>query len=206
LIDHNGDGWIDVFVANDTQPNRLYENRHDGTFKDVAIAAGVAFNDSGKARAGMGADAGDYDGSGRQSLVVGNFSNELIALYHNDGNGFSTDVARGSTIGKASLLTLTFGCVFFDYDNDGRLDLFAANGHVADDIAAAQPRVTYAEPPHLFHNRGGGRFDEVTAAAGAPLAQKGVAGGVAYGDFGGGGDVDSVLPAPHAPPTRSGQQ
>ena len=87
LIDYNDDGWLDLFVANDTQPNRLYENKRNGTFADVAVAAGVAFNDAGVARAGMGVDAADYDGSGRQSLVIGNFSNEMIALYANEGNG-----------------------------------------------------------------------------------------------------------------------
>ena len=197
LLDYNGDGWIDVFVANDTQPNRLYENRHDGTFKDMALSAGVAFDEAGKARAGMGVDAADYDGSGRQSLVIGNFSNEMIALYRNEGNGLFTDDAPGSSIGKASMLTLTFGCLFFDYDLDGRPDIFAANGHVADDIAAAQPRVSYAEAPHLFHNRGSRQFDEVTAASGAALTQKMVARGAAFGDFDNDGDPDLVVTVNH---------
>jgi hypothetical protein len=200
LIDYNGDGWLDVFVANDTQPNRLFENKHDGTFKDVALAAGVAVNDAGKPRAGMGVDVADYDGSGRQSLVIGNFSNEMIALYKNEGNGLFTDEAPGSTIGKASMLTLTFGTVFFDYDNDGRPDVFAANGHVADDITVSQPRVSYAEAPHLFHNKGKGLFDEVTAASGAPLSQKWVARGVAYGDVDNDGDLDLVVTVNHGPP------
>lgn len=197
LLDYNGDGWIDVFVANDTQPNRLYENRRDGTFKDVALSAGVAFDEAGKARAGMGVDAADYDGSGRQSLVIGNFSNEMIALYRNEGNGLFTDEAPGSSIGKASMLTLTFGCLFVDYDLDGRPDIFAANGHVADDIAAAQPRVSYAEAPHLFHNKGARQFDEVTAASGTPLAQKMVARGAAVGDLDNDGDPDLVVTVNH---------
>ena len=120
------------------------------------------------ARAGMGVDAADYDGSGRQSLVIGNFSNEMMALYTNEGNGLFIDEAPATAIGRASLLTLTFGCFFFDYDLDGLLDIFAANGHVADDIARVQPHVTYAQPPHLFRNLGGRRFEEVTARGSAP--------------------------------------
>ncbi|HMJ82920.1 MAG TPA: VCBS repeat-containing protein, partial [Vicinamibacterales bacterium] len=125
MFDFDGDGWMDLFVANDTQPNRLYRNKGNGTFADVAVGAGVAFSEAGVARAGMGVDAADYDGSGRPSLVIGNFSNEMMALYHNEGTGLFIDEAPTSGIGRASLLTLTFGCFFFDYDLDGRLDLLS---------------------------------------------------------------------------------
>jgi len=199
LVDHNGDGWPDLFVANDTQPNRLYENRRDGTFVDIGLSAGVAFNEAGVARAGMGVDAADYDGSGRQSIVIGNFSNEMMTLYTNEGNGLFIDEAPRSTIGRASLLTLTFGCFFFDYDLDGRLDIFAANGHVADDVQSVQPRVAYAQPPHLFRNLGGRKFEEVTRASGRDLAQRMVGRGAAYGDYDGDGDPDLLVSTSNGP-------
>ena len=199
LIDYNDDGWIDLFVANDTQPNRLYENKKNGTFTDVAVAAGVAFNEAGAARAGMGVDAADYDGSGRQSLVIGNFSSEMMALYRNDGNGLFVDEAPRSTIGKASMLRLTFASFFFDYDLDGRLDIFAANGHVADDINSAQPRITYAQPPLLFRNAGARQFEDVTAKSGAPLQEAVVARGAAYGDYDNDGDPDLLVTTNNGP-------
>ena len=199
VLDHNGDGWLDLFVANDTQPNRLYENKQNGTFAEIGMAAGVALNDAGVPRAGMGVDAADYDGSGRQSLVIGNFSNEMIALYRNEGQGLFIDEAPASAIGKTSLLTLTFACFFFDYDLDGRPDIFAANGHVADDINRVQPRVTYAQAPHLFHNLGNRRFEAVTQSSGAPLQQAVVARGAAYGDYDGDGDPDLLITANNGP-------
>ncbi len=199
LIDYNNDGRLDLFVANDTQPNKLYKNNGNGTFTDVGMTAGVAFNEAGVARAGMGVDAADYDGSGRQSLVIGNFSNEMMALYSNEGTGLFIDEAPTSAIGKASLLTLTFGCFFFDYDLDGLPDIFAANGHVSDDIGAVQPRVKYAQPAHLFRNLGAKKFEEVTARAGAALQQPSVARGAAYGDFDNDGDLDLLIASNNGP-------
>src|SRR3954464_1188237 len=199
LIDYDNDGFIDVFAANDTQPNRLYRNKGDGTFADVGVLAGIAFNEAGVARAGMGADAADYDASGRQSLIIGNFSNEMMALYSNEGNGLFIDEAPTSTIGKASLLRLTFSCFFFDFDLDGLPDIFAANGHVADDISSVQPTITYAQPPHLFHNLGNKKFDDVSTRVGASFSRAAVARGAAYGDYDNDGDLDLVVVANNGP-------
>ena len=198
-LDYDGDGWMDLFVANDTQPNKLFKNQGNGTFKDVGIQAGVAFAETGMARAGMGVDAADYDGSGRPSLVIGNFSNEMLALYHNEGNGLFIDDAPASAVGKASLLTLTFAAFFLDYDLDGKLDLFAVGGHVADDINRVQPKVTHAQPPHLFRNLGAKRFEDVVADLGADLKKPMVSRGAAYADFDGDGDLDIVITANNGP-------
>ena len=199
LIDYDNDGWLDLVGTNDTQPNRLYRNKGDGTFADVGVMAGVAFNEAGVARAGMGVDAADYDGSGRQSLVIGNFSNEMMALYANDGKGLFIDEAPVSGIGRASLLRLTFACFFVDVDLDGRLDIFAANGHVADDIARVQPTITYAEPPHLFRNLGGRKFEDLSTRLGAAFAKPAVARGAAYGDYDNDGDPDLLIAANNGP-------
>jgi len=199
LIDYDQDGWIDLVVANDTQPNRLYRNRRDGTFADVGTTAGIAFNEAGVARAGMGVDAADHDGSGRASIIIGNFSNEMMALYTSDANGLFIDEAPRSAVGRNSLLTLTFGCFFFDYDLDGWLDIFAADGHVADDIERVQRRVTYAQAPHLFRNQGRGRFEEITASAGAALGEPMVARGAAYADYDLDGDLDLIVTTNNGP-------
>ena len=199
MLDFDADGWLDLFVANDTEPDQLFRNRGDGTFEDVGLIAGVAFSEGGVARAGMGVDAADYDGSGRPSLVVGNFSNEMIALFHNEGGGLFIDEAPRSEVGSASLLTLAFACFFFDYDLDGRPDIFAANGHVADDIERVQARVTYAQPPHLFRNLGRGRFEDVVGSVGPALAEPLVARGAAYADVDRDGDLDVLMTVNNGP-------
>ncbi|HEY3129547.1 MAG TPA: CRTAC1 family protein [Acidobacteriota bacterium] len=199
VVDFNRDGWPDLLVANDTQPNKLYQNNGNGTFAEKGTAAGVAFNEDGVARGAMGVDAGDYDGSGNFSLVIGNFSNEMIALYHNEGNGLFIDEAPSSTVGQASLLTLAFGTFFFDFDLDGWMDIFVANGHVENDINKVQRRVTYAQPPHLFWNRSRRQFAEVTTQMGPEFTRSKVARGAAYGDFDRDGDLDVLMTTNNGP-------
>ena len=200
MLDFDNNGRMDLFLANDTSPNRLWRNNGDGTFTDVADLAGVAVNEVGRPRAGMGVDAADYDGSGRPSLVIGNFSNERMALYRNAGRGLFIDEAfPRSTIGRATTLSLTFGCFFFDYDLDGRPDIFAVNGHVQDDIQRVQARVPYAQLPHLFRNVGRGQFADVTHGGGAALQQPMVARGAAYADFDNDGDLDVMVTVNNGP-------
>ena len=199
LLDYNDDGWLDLFIANDTEPNRLYKNNGNGTFTDEAVMAGVAFSEAGTARAGMGVDAGDYDGSGRQGIAVGNFTNESMALYSNDGAGIFTDEASQSGIGKMSAQSLTFAVFFFDYDLDGMLDIFAANGHVSDDISVVQPNVKYAQPPHLFRNKGKKKFEEKTSQLGRALQRAIVGRGAAYGDIDNDGDLDLLITSNNGP-------
>jgi enediyne biosynthesis protein E4 len=199
LFDFNDDGWLDLFIANDTEPNRLYQNNGNGTFTDVAVTAGVAFSEAGTARAGMGVDAGDYDGSGRQGIVIGNFTNESMALYSNDGSGLFTDDAPQSGIGRMSAQSLTFAVFFFDYDLDGLLDVFAANGHVSDDISVVQPNVKYAQSPHLFRNKGKKKFEEKTSQLGRALQRAIVGRGAAYGDVDNDGDLDLLITSNNGP-------
>lgn len=199
MIDYDQDGWPDVFIANDTQPNKLYHNNRDGTFSETAVTAGVAFSEDGVARAGMGVDAADYDNSGLPSLVVTNFSNQMVGLYRNEGHGFFIDEAPASEVGKSSRLTLGFGCFFFDVDLDGRLDLFVADGHIDEGIARVDSMVHYAEPPHLFHNEGHDRFRDVTALLGGSFAAPKVARGAAYGDYDNDGDLDILMTTNNGP-------
>jgi hypothetical protein len=199
VFDYNNDGWPDLFVANDTEPNKLYKNNGNGTFTDEALTAGVAFSESGTPRAGMGVDTADYDGSGRQGIVIGNFTNESMALYRNDGTGLFTDEATASGIGKMSAQSLTFATFFFDYDLDGLPDIFAANGHVSDDISVVQPQVKYMQPPHLFRNKGKKKFEEATPKLGRALQRAIVGRGAAYGDFDNDGDLDLLIMANNGP-------
>ena len=166
VLDFDVDGWPDLFVANDTQPNKLYRNRRDRTFQEVGVQAGLAFSEDGRARAGMGTDAADLDNSGMPSLAVTNFSGEMLGLYVPVKPGVYADRAPGSAVGKATRHTLGFGCFFFDADLDGLLDLLVVNGHI-DDRVAQTGRVNYAEVPHLFHNRGKGEFVDIAREAGA---------------------------------------
>jgi enediyne biosynthesis protein E4 len=193
VLDYDNDGWPDLLFSNDTQPNKLYRNNGNGTFSEKAVVAGVAFSEDGVARAGMGVDAADYDHSGYTSVLITNFSNQMISLYHNEGKGLFVDEAPRSEIGRASLLTLGFGCFFFDYDLDGWPDVLIANGHVDDDIQKVQANVSYAERPHLFRNVGQGKFEEVTKSVGAAFATPRVGRGAAYADINNDGRLDLLL-------------
>jgi len=193
ILDYNNDGWPDILIANDTQPNKLYLNKKNGTFEERAVSAGIAFSEDGVARAGMGVDTADYDRSGSASLIITNFSNQMLALYHNENNGLFVDEAARSEVGRATLLTLGFGCFFFDYDNDGWQDIFIADGHIEDQIESVQKRVSYAEPPHLFRNLGNGKFEEVTGKVGDAFAAPKVARGAAYADINNDGALDVLV-------------
>ncbi len=193
VLDYDGDGWPDLLLSNDTQPNKLYRNNGNGTFAEKAVLAGVAFSEDGVARAGMGVDTADYDRSGHPSLLITNFANQMLSLYHNEGSGLFVDEAPRSEIGRASILTLGFGCFFFDYDLDGWPDVFVANGHIDPDIQRVQANVKYAMPPHLFRNVGKGKFEEVTKSVGAAFAAPRVARGAAYADVYNDGRLDILM-------------
>jgi hypothetical protein len=192
-LDYDNDGWPDLLFSNDTQPNKLYRNNGNGTFTEKGVIAGVAFSEDGVARAGMGVDAADYDHSGYPSVLITNFSNQMLSLYHNEGKGLFVDEAPQSDIGRASLLTLGFGCFFFDYDLDGWPDIFIANGHIDPEIQKVQANVKYAMPPHLFRNLGKGKFEEVTKLLGQSFTTPRVGRGAAYGDINNDGRLDLLL-------------
>jgi enediyne biosynthesis protein E4 len=193
MLDYDVDGWLDLFIANDTQPNKLYRNQQDGTFAEAGLQAGLAFSDDGRARAGMGTDAADFDNSGAPSVAVTNFSGEGLGLYSPVRRGVYADRAVGSEVGRATRLTLGFGCFFFDADLDGLLDLLVVNGHIDDTVSRSEARVHYAEPPHLFHNRGSGKLVDVARDVGPAFAEPKVGRGAAFGDLDLDGDLDVLI-------------
>jgi hypothetical protein len=199
MLDYDQDGWPDLFVANDTQPNKLYKNLRNGTFREVGLEAGLALSSEGKARAGMGADTGDFDGSGRPGVAVTNFDNEMIGLYRPLGGGLYEDVAGRAGIGLPSRNSLGFGCAFLDIDLDGRLDLVVANGHIEETVRNIRGNIGYAQPPHLFLNQRNGTFRDVAADAGADFVGPKVGRGLACGDFDRDGDLDVLMTTNNGP-------
>jgi len=198
LLDVDNDGWLDLFVANDTQPNKLYRNKRDGTFQEMAVRAGVAFSEDGKARAGMGVDAADFDNSGSSSVVVTNFDREMLALYKSSGEGLFTDLAPGNNLGQATRKTLGFGCFFFDANLDGNLDLLVVNGHI-DDMMQKVTDTPYAQPPQLFLNNGAGQMEDVADEVGGGFANPKIGRGAAFGDFDQDGDLDVLMTTNNGP-------
>jgi hypothetical protein len=192
LLDDNHDGWPDVLVANDTQPNKLYRNQRDGTFKDAAVEAGLAFSTEGKARAGMGVDVGDFENSGAAGVAITNFDNEMIGLYRASGKGFE-DIAAQAGVGMASKNSLGFGCIFVDINLDGWLDFAVANGHIDETVRNIRGNVGYAQPPQLFLSNGNGSFHDVAAEVGGGFDQPKVGRGLAFADFDRDGDLDLLL-------------
>ena len=197
LLDDDQDGWLDLLVANDTQPNKLYRNQRNGTFKDVAVEAGLAFSTEGKARAGMGVDVADFTNSGRAGVAITNFDNEMTGLYEFSGKTYE-DVAAQTGVGSASKNSLGFGCAFLDADLDGWLDLAVANGHIDETVRNIRGNVGYAQPPLLFLNNGK-NFRDVAADVGGGFDQPKVGRGLAYADFDRDGDLDLLLTTNNGP-------
>jgi len=192
LIDDDHDGWPDLLVANDTQPNKLYRNQRNGTFKDAAVEAGLAFSSEGKARAGMGVDIADFENSGSPGVAITNFDNEMIGLYRANGRSFE-DIAPQAGVGMASRNSLGFGCAFFDVNLDGWVDFAVANGHIDETVRNIRGNVGYAQPPQLFLNNTRGGFREIASEAGGGFDTPKVGRGLAYGDFDRDGDLDLLL-------------
>ena len=197
--DINNDGWMDLFVANDKEPNFFFLNQGNGKFAEIGLSASVAYSEDGRARSGMGVDATDYDQDGWQDLVVTNVDQEMYSLYHNSHDETFTDKASAFGIGSVTRLMSGWGVKFFDYDNDGNSDLFIANGHPDDHVEEYTRGVTYEEPLLLFRNTGNG-FENVSAKAGAVFQQKFAARGMAVGDFNNDGAVDVLIAVNNGPP------
>lgn len=189
--DFDGDGWTDIYVANDSVRNFLFRNLGNGTFKEIGVTSGVALDEGGRPQAGMGAAAGDYDGDGRLDIIVTNLDREYNALYRNSG-AFFADTSFPTGFAPPSLSMVGWGTGFFDYDNDGDLDVLVVNGHVIDNIDKFRAGQSYPQAKLLFENLGG-RFREVTAKTGSALAKPEVSRGAAFGDYDNDGDVDVLV-------------
>jgi hypothetical protein len=212
-IDVDRDGWIDIVVANDTVQNLLFHNKQDGTFEEIGALVGVAFDNAGQARGAMGIDAGFFRNDNTLGLVIGNFANEMTALYCTRGTSMQfSDDAVATGIGPPSRLLLKFGVFFFDYDLDGRLDVLAANGHLEDEIHKVQQSQTYEQPPQIYWNcgtRGGSEFAAIPKdKCGEDFSKPMVGRGSAYADIDGDGDLDVILMATGGAPRllRNDQQ
>jgi enediyne biosynthesis protein E4 len=201
--DFNGDGWIDLYVANDGDANQLWINQHNGTFKNTALLAGVALNPRGKAKAGMGVDAGDVDDDGDEDLVVANLTGEGLDLYINDGSGVFENQSARSGLGALSLPYTGFGTAWFDADNDGALDLLIVNGavQIIDSQALKDDPFPLRQRKQLFHNLGGVRFEDATARAGPAFETLEVGRGAAFGDIDNDGDTDVLIGNNNGAPT-----
>ncbi len=198
MFDYDRDGWPDLLVANDTQPNKLYKNLRNGKFRDVALDAGLAFSTEGKARAGMGVDVADFENSGQPGVAITNFDNEMIGFYRQQSAGNFVDIAAGNGIGKVSRNTLGFGCIFADMELNGALDLIAVNGHIDETVRNVR-NVGYAQAPEIFLNQGRGAFVDVAADVGGGFERPKVGRGLAYGDFDRDGDVDVLMTTNNGP-------
>src|SRR6267378_877562 len=201
FVDIDDDGWIDLAVANDSVPKYLYRNNHDGTFEDVSYLSGFALNDDGREQAAMGIAVGDYTRDGHVDLYITNFSDDYNTLYRNDGEGGFTDVSSQAGISNLTLPFLGWGTGFLDFDNDGLLDIFVANGHVYPEVDKTDWGTTYRQRPLLFRNVDGQKFQEVPPATGSGLAVVVPARGAAFGDLFNDGHIDVVLNNMDAAPT-----
>ena len=199
--DFDGDGWIDLYVANDGGENQLWMNRRDGTFRNAALIAGVAVNGHGKAEGSMGVDAGDFDGDGDEDLVIANLTGEGATLYANDGTARFEDAGARSGLRLASLPGTGFGAGWFDFDNDTRLDVLFVNGavRVIDALEQARDPFPLHQPSQLFRAVGDGRFEDVTSRAGSAISSSNVGRGAAFGDIDNDGDIDVLAAANNGP-------